>query len=143
MLPHLVYDLLEALLELSAILRACHEAGKVEGEDPLAAQGLRHLLVDDPLGETLDDGGLTHTGVADEHWVVLGAKGEYLYGGLDLLRAPDDGIELALTGHPGEVAAVLVERGCGTRRLARLSAVVHPAHDRPAQPGVREPEARK
>ena len=42
-LPHLVYDLLEALLELSAVLGACHDAGEVEGEDPLAAKGLWHL----------------------------------------------------------------------------------------------------
>ena len=57
-LARLVYDLPEAFLELAAVLRTGPQTREVEGEDPLAAQGLRNLLIDDPLGETLDDGGL-------------------------------------------------------------------------------------
>jgi hypothetical protein len=76
-------------------------AREIEGQNSLAAQGLRHLVVDDPLGEALHDGCLADAGVTDEGRVVLGPPGEDLDGGLDLLGAPDYGVELALTGHLG------------------------------------------
>ena len=49
-------------------------------------------------------------GLADEHRVVLGAARQHLDDAPDLLVAPDDGVELALAGVLGEVAAVLLER---------------------------------
>src|SRR5215208_389349 len=91
-LARLVYDLLETLLELAAVLGACHQPGEVEGQDPPVDQGLRHLVVYDPLGEALHDGCLADAGVPDEDGVVLGPPGEDLDGGLYFLGAPDDGI---------------------------------------------------
>src|SRR4051794_25516989 len=79
------------------------QSREVECQDPPARQGLGHLVVDDALGEALDDGRLAHPGVADEDEVVLGAPGEDLDRRLDLLGASDDGVELALAGHLGEV----------------------------------------
>ena len=54
-------------------------------------QELGDVLVDDPLGEAFDDGGLAHAGFAEEHRVVLGAAAEDLDDALDLLRRPITG----------------------------------------------------
>ena len=102
-------DGLEPLLELAAVLRAGHHGGQVEGDEPLAAQGLGHVAGHDALGEALDDGGLADAGLADEHRVVLGAAGEHLDDAADLAVAADDRVELALAGGRGQVVAVLLE----------------------------------
>ena len=64
---------LQPLLELAAVLGAGHHGREVEGHHALVAQALGHVALDDALGQPLDDGGLAHAGLADEHGVVLGA----------------------------------------------------------------------
>ena len=81
------------------------------GRHALAAQYLRDAALDDELRQPLDDGGLAHARLADEHGVVLRAPGEYLHDALDLPRAADDGVELAGLRRLGQVAGKLVERG--------------------------------
>ena len=131
-LGDLLHHLLEALLELAAVLRAGDQRGQVERVDLLVLQQLRHVAVGDALGEALDDGGLADARLADQHRVVLGAAREDLHDPLDLGLAADDGVELALGGQLGQVAPELVEqlrgllalalagraRGGGTRALA-------------------------
>ena len=68
-----VEDRLEAFLELAAILRAGDHGAHVEGDDGLVTQALRHVAVDDALGQALDDRRLADAGLTDEHRVVLGA----------------------------------------------------------------------
>ncbi len=106
----LLHDRLEPLLELPAVLGAGDDEGDVEGEDPLVRQEVRHVAVDDLLGQALDDRGLAHAGLADEHGVVLGAAAEHLLHALDFVLAPDQRIELVLDGRLGEVAAELGEQ---------------------------------
>ena len=69
----LLDDLLEALLELAAVLGAGDERPDVEGQDALVEQRLRHVAADDPMGEALGDRGLADAGLADEGGVVLRA----------------------------------------------------------------------
>ena len=57
-LGDLLHDLLEALLELAAVLRARDERREVERVDLLALEELGHLVAGDARGEALDDGGL-------------------------------------------------------------------------------------
>ena len=64
---------LEPLLELAAVLGPGHHGGHVEADDALALQALRHVALDDALGQSLDDGRLADAGLADEDGVVLGA----------------------------------------------------------------------
>src|SRR5215204_3673138 len=135
---YLVYDLLETLLELAPELGTGDHAREVQRQHPPAGEGLRHLVVDHPLGDALDDGGLADAGVSDEHGVVLGTPGQHLYGGLYLVGPPDDRVQLALSRHLGEVPAVFVEGRRGARRFAHLAALVDATHHRPAQLGVRE-----
>ena len=109
-LGDLLHHLLQALLELAAVLRARHERGQVERVDLLVLQELRNLVRGDPGGEALDDGGLADAGLADQHRVVLRAAREDLHHALDLRLAPDDRVELALGGELREVPAELVEQ---------------------------------
>ena len=116
-LGDLLHHLLEALLELAAVLRAGDERREVERVDLLVLQQLGHLGVGDPLGEALDDGGLADARLADQHRVVLRAPREDLHDPLDLGLAPDDRVELAVGGELGQVAAELVEQLRGLLRV--------------------------
>jgi hypothetical protein len=114
-LADLVDHALEALLELAPVLGAGHHARQVKGDHPLAGQRLRHVAVDDPLGDALDDGGLADPGITEEHRVVLGAPRQHLDGLLDLALTANHRVQPALTRVGGQVPAVLVQR----RRAAR------------------------
>ena len=106
----LLEDGLHAVLELAAVLRARDHRADVERDQPLVAQTLGHVALDDAPGETFGDGGLADAGLADEHRVVLGAARQHLDDASDLLVASDHRVELALAGVLGEVASVLLER---------------------------------
>ena len=110
MLADLVDDPLDPLLEVTPVAGAGHHAGQLELHDPLAPQRLGDVVVHDALREPLDDGGLAHPGLADQHRVVLAPAGQHLDGLLDLVVAADDRVDPALAGHGGEVAAELVQR---------------------------------
>ena len=100
----------------------------------LCDEHVRHVVVDDLLGEALDDGRLAHAGLADQDRVVLRAAGEDLDDPLDLGLAADHRVELALAGELGQVARELVEDG----RLASASWAAGSTGRRggPASPGA-------
>ena len=117
-LGDLLHHLLQALLELAAVLRAGDQRRQVERVDLLVLQQLRHVGVRDALGEALDDRGLADAGLAHEHRVVLRAAREDLHDPLDLDLAADDRVELAVGGQLGQVAPELVEQLRGLLALA-------------------------
>src|SRR5262245_60769662 len=82
-LGDLLHHLLQALLELTSVLRARDEGREVERVDLLALEDLRDLARRDARGETLDDGGLADAGLADQHRVVLLTAREDLHHALD------------------------------------------------------------
>ena len=91
---------LEALLELAAVLRARDHRADVERDQPLVAQTLGHVALDDAAGETLDDRGLADAGLADEHGVVLRAARQHLDDAPDLLVAADDRVDACPAARP-------------------------------------------
>jgi hypothetical protein len=101
---------LEALLELAAVLRAREQRRHVERQHALVLERLGHLAVDDALREPLDDRGLAHARLADQHRVVLGAPLQDLDRAADLVVAADDRVELALARALGQVDRVFLER---------------------------------
>ncbi len=125
----LLEDLLQALLELAAVLGAGHQGGDVQGNQALAFQRLRDVGGDDSMGQPFDDGSLADAGLADESGIVLGAAGQDLDDPLDLLGAADDRVELVGPGGGGQVDrnGVQVGRlaggfaGLGRRRTAATS----------------------
>ena len=116
-LGDLLHHLLEALLELTAVLRPGDESREVEGVDLLVLQEIRHLVRGDARREALDDGGLSDTGLADQNGVVLRAAAEDLHDPFDLGLATDDRVELSFLRLLGQVAAELIEE---LRALALL-----------------------
>ncbi len=100
---------LQAIFELAPILGPRNQSAHVEGVNTAAAQRLGDIARDDALGETLDDGGLAHPRLADQDRVVLGSSREHLDHATDLVRAADDGIQLALEGGVGQVARILLK----------------------------------
>ena len=110
----LVHHGLHALLKLATVLRAGHEGGDIEGDDPLAEQNPGDLLLYDADGEALGDGALSDARLTDEDGVVLLPAGQHLADALDFLFPADDGVELAFFGEGRQVPAEVVE----DRRLA-------------------------
>src|SRR5712691_4088953 len=109
-LGDLLHHLLQALLELAAVLRAGDQRGQVERIDLLVLQELGDLVGTDARRQALDDGRLADARLADQDRVVLRAAREDLHHALDLGLAADDRVELALGGELGQVAPELVEQ---------------------------------
>ena len=107
---HLREHGLEPLFELAAVLGAGNQGTHVEGDNPFPFQALGHVLSHDPLRETLHDGRLADTGLADQHRVVLRTPREHLHETADFLVPTDDRVELALTRELRELAPVALER---------------------------------
>ena len=105
----LLQDLLETLLEVSPITGARHKSTKIECVEILTLEVLRDVLGHDFLGEPFNDRGLAHSGLSDEHRVVLGATGQDLHYPFDLALTAYDRVELGITRHLGEVPSELVE----------------------------------
>ena len=101
---------LEALLELSAVLRAGDQGADIEADDPLVFQVFRHIAVDDPLGQSLDDRRLADARFPDQDGVVLRPPGEDLHDPPDLLVPADDGIEGTVPGQFVEIAGIPFQR---------------------------------
>jgi hypothetical protein len=101
---------LEALLELAAILRASDHAGDIHLDELLVAQRLRHITVDDALGEPLHYRRLANAGLSDKHRVVLSTTRQHLDDPADLFIAPDHRIELAAPRHVRQVYRVTLDR---------------------------------
>ena len=112
----LLEDLLQPLLEVTAVAGTGDERAEVQRVELLVLQRLGHLALDDRLGQALDDGGLADAGLADEDGVVLGPARQDLHDPLDLLGPPDDRVELGVARGLGQVAAELVEDQRGRRR---------------------------
>ena len=107
--PDLLEDLLESLLEVTAVATAGDQGTHVQRVELLAMDGLGDVVIDDHLGEALDDGGLAHARLADEHRVILGAARQDLHDPLGLPGPADHRIQLLVAGGLREVAAELVQ----------------------------------
>ena len=101
---------LQALLEFAAVFRAGQQGGEVEHQHLLALERLGHFVIDDPLRQPFDDGGLADAGLADQHRVVLGATLQDLDRTADFVVASDHRVELAVARARGEVERVFGER---------------------------------
>ena len=100
---------LQALLELAAVLGPGDHRAQVEGDHPLVLQALGDVALDDAVGQPLDDGGLAHARLADEHRVVLGPPRQHLDDPADLLVPADHRVEPAAAGELGQVPPVALE----------------------------------
>ncbi|OPZ77663.1 MAG: hypothetical protein BWY79_01081 [Actinobacteria bacterium ADurb.Bin444] len=74
-LGYLLHHLLEALLELTAVLGTRHQSTQVKRVDLLVFESLGHFVVGDELSQPLHHCGLAHSRLAHQHWVVLRTTG--------------------------------------------------------------------
>src|SRR3989338_8644522 len=105
----LLYEGLQAVLELAAELGPGDQGAQIEHQQLLALQGLRHFARRHPLGQSLHDGGLAHPRLTDKHGIVLGPAGKYLDHPAELLFPADDRVELARAGLVGQIDGVFLE----------------------------------
>ena len=108
-LVNFLKDLLQALLEVTAVPRTSNKRAHIQGIQLLVLQDLRDLAIDNVQSKPLDDGGFTDARLADEDRVVLGPAAEDLHNALDLFFTADDRVELAVFRSLGEVPAELVK----------------------------------
>ena len=116
---------LDALLKLAAILGTGHQRGHVEAHHTFVEQDAAHLALHDAQCQTLHNGRLADTRLADEHGVVLFAAAQNLGQTLYFILTADDGVETAVLGCTRYVGAEFVESGriVGAAALtARLAA---------------------
>ena len=123
-LPDFVEHGLQAFLELAAVFGAGQQRAHVEGEDGFVLEPLGHVAAQDALRQALDNGGLAHARLPDEHGVVLGLARQDADGAADLVVAADDGVELALSRLLHEVDAVFLQRLVGALGIVGRHALV-------------------
>ena len=90
--------LFEPFLKLAAIFCAGDDQRQVEREDAFVFKKGRDVLVDDPLGEALDDGGFADARFADQDRIILCPAAEYLDDAFHLGLAADERVEPSLSG---------------------------------------------
>ena len=115
----------EALLKISAVLGARHHGGNVQRKDALFGQSGRYIPMGNLLGYTLYNGRFPHTGLSDEHGVVLFASAQNLYDAGNLVVPAHHRVQLALAGSSGKVIGKLLNvqlllLGLLIRSLGRL-----------------------
>ncbi len=87
-----VHNLLDAVLEVAAILRAGQQRADVELIDAAALQTLGHAALFYHARQSPDERRLTHAGLADVQRIVLVAPTEHLDGARQLVFAADERI---------------------------------------------------
>src|SRR5260370_16494678 len=93
----LVDDLLQALLELTAVLSASDQSARVHREHALIHQGLRNVTKRDQLGQALSDRRLADARLSDQGGVVFRPAAEDLDYALDLALPPANRFERVLS----------------------------------------------
>jgi hypothetical protein len=73
-------------------------------------ENLRHITIDDPLGQAFGNGCFTNPRVTDVKRVVFGPPAENLNGPVDLKFAPDQRVNFSLTGFAVEIYAIRIKR---------------------------------
>src|SRR3989338_8668559 len=103
------HDVLEALFEFTTVFGTGDKKAEVEGDKLLIFEGFGNIILRHAEREAFDYRGFADSGFADEDRVVLGAAREYLDDAGYLTVAPNDRIELVLTGERSEIACELCE----------------------------------
>ena len=110
-LPQALISPIRFFIRLSNWPRNCvrDQRAHVQGEDGLVLEPLGHVPPDDPLGQTLGDGGFAHAGLTDQTGVVFLAAVEDLNHAFRLLLAADHPVQLAISGPLGQIEAIAVQ----------------------------------
>ncbi|MNZ68843.1 hypothetical protein D3C78_871190 [compost metagenome] len=117
----LIEQRLEALLEIATVFGTGQQGTQVEGVNHAVGQQVRHLVVDNALGQAFGDRGFTHARLAHQQRVVLAPTRQDLCDTLDFQLTPHQGIDTTLAREFVEVAGISIQ---GIARGRRLTALV-------------------
>ena len=106
---HLLDQPLHPLLKLASVLGAGDHARQVHCNDAPVFHCLRHHSPGDPLGQSLQNRGLSHARLANKAGVVLCPTAQDLHQPLDLFFSANDRIQLPLRRLDSQVCAVLLQ----------------------------------
>ena len=123
-LSHFVDNTLQPFLKLAFILCTGHQCTHVERVELFVLQVLGHVATHNPACQSLDDGCLAGTWLANEYGVVLSAPRQYLQHTAYLVVATYHGVEFSLPCQVNQVLGILVQRlvvVVGTLALHALS----------------------
>ena len=115
-----VQHALQALLKLAAVFCTGHQSAHVQAEHGAVFQVLGYIAADDPLGQTLCNGGLADARLTDEAGVVFRLTGQNADDVPDLLVTADDRVQLLLAGQIHQVLAVLLQGVVGAVSYTHL-----------------------
>ncbi len=116
----------QALFKLATELGTGNQRSHIQRQHFLALEPFGHFAVDDALRQPFNDGGLAHTGLTDQHRVVLGAALQHLNSTANLVITTDHRVQLAGLGALSQVDAVFVQRLTGLFRVGIVHAVASP-----------------
>ncbi len=102
-------DILDPLLKVTSVLRACYHRTHIYAVYGLALKDIGNVAGCDLERETFCDSRLTYTGITYETRIVLCPSCKDLHDSVDLLFSSDNGIDLAVLRHLSEVLSELVE----------------------------------
>ena len=100
----------QTFLEIAAIARAGQQLAHIKRIDHGAGQHRRHLAIMNTQRQTLGNGRLANTRVADIERVVLGPAAQYLHRPVNFAVAADQRINTAGSGLGDQVNRILAER---------------------------------
>ena len=110
-LRHLVDDGFQPLLEISSILRSCHDRTHVQRDESLVGKHRWDISRNYLDGNAFHYGGFADSRVADQHRIVLSAASQNLDHALDFCFSSNERIELSFACSLGYVVSELLERG--------------------------------
>ena len=110
-LRHLVDDGFQPLLEISSILRSCHDRTHVQRNESLVGKHRRDVSCNYLDSNAFHYGGFADSRVADQHRVVLSAASQNLDHALNFGFSSNERIELPFACSLGYVVAELLKRG--------------------------------
>ena len=97
----------DPLLEFAAVFGTGNHSGEIQGEKPLVFDSIGNIAGNDPAGEPLDYGGLSHPRLSYKARIVLGPPAQDLDHSAYLVLSANYRIKFPLSCELCEISAVL------------------------------------
>lgn len=101
---------LEALLEITTVFGPGQQGAEVKGVNDTIGQQVRHLVVDNALGQAFGNRGFTHARLAHQQRIVFATTRQDLRDTLDFHLTAYQRIDATLAREFVEVAGISIQR---------------------------------
>ena len=109
----------QPFLKLASVFGPCYQGTHIQCKNLLIFQTVRHISLNDPLGQSLNGCCLTYSRFTDEHRVILGLPGQDTDHIPDLAVTADHRIQLLLSGLFHQILPVFIQSIIGYLRIIR------------------------